>query len=145
MWGLIKRDLGEFVTTLKDDAAGTLKAAISFGEDVEVLIMLDDVDQYTLADLTRTEHKLMSVLSIAVFILHAPKQILTAMRLFAPRAFRHSLVSLSSISSTTRQTTLSVLLMFVLLFFIQCTFWRNCPANFVHLLTRDALLLAYFR
>lgn len=32
MWSLIRKDLGEFVTTLKDDAAVTIKSAMSHGE-----------------------------------------------------------------------------------------------------------------
>ncbi|CAN0369480.1 unnamed protein product [Ectocarpus fasciculatus] len=35
MWGLIRKDLGEFVTTLKDDAAVTIKSAMSLREGEE--------------------------------------------------------------------------------------------------------------
>lgn len=35
MWGLIRKDLGEFVSTLKDDAAGTIKSAMTLGEGGE--------------------------------------------------------------------------------------------------------------
>lgn len=35
MWSLIRKDLGEFVTTLKDDAAGTIKSAMAHGEGGE--------------------------------------------------------------------------------------------------------------
>lgn len=31
MWGLIRKDLGEFVSTIKDDAAGTIMSAMSLG------------------------------------------------------------------------------------------------------------------
>lgn len=33
MWGLIRRDLGEFVNTIKDDAAMTFKSAMSLGNE----------------------------------------------------------------------------------------------------------------
>ncbi|CAN0229075.1 unnamed protein product [Ectocarpus sp. 4 AP-2014] len=35
MWGLIRKDLGEFVTTLKDDAAVTIKSAMALREGEE--------------------------------------------------------------------------------------------------------------
>ena len=35
MWSLIRRDIGEFVSTVKDDAAKTLKSAMSLGEEGE--------------------------------------------------------------------------------------------------------------
>lgn len=35
MWSLLRRDLGEFVTTLKDDAAVTIKSALGEGEQQE--------------------------------------------------------------------------------------------------------------
>eukprot|EP00752_Nemacystus_decipiens_P006231 g5621.t1 len=35
MWSLIRKDLGEFVTTLKDDAAVTIKSAMAHGETGE--------------------------------------------------------------------------------------------------------------
>lgn len=35
MWSLIRKDLGEFVTTLKDDAAVTIKSAMAHGEGGE--------------------------------------------------------------------------------------------------------------
>ncbi|CAM9834924.1 unnamed protein product [Scytosiphon promiscuus] len=35
MWGLIRKDLGEFVSTLKDDAAVTIKSAMTLGEGGE--------------------------------------------------------------------------------------------------------------
>lgn len=40
MWGLIRKDLGEFVSTLKDDATVTLKSAIALGEDYEGSVRL---------------------------------------------------------------------------------------------------------
>ncbi|CAM9374308.1 unnamed protein product, partial [Laminaria digitata] len=35
MWGLIRKDLGEFVTTIKHDAAGTIMSAMALGEAAE--------------------------------------------------------------------------------------------------------------
>lgn len=35
MWSLLRKDLGEFVTTLKDDAAVTIKSALGEGEQEE--------------------------------------------------------------------------------------------------------------
>lgn len=35
MWSLIRKDLGEFVTTLKDDAAVTIKSAMALREGEE--------------------------------------------------------------------------------------------------------------
>lgn len=35
MWGLIRKDLGEFVSTLKDDATVTIKSAMALGEGEE--------------------------------------------------------------------------------------------------------------
>lgn len=35
MWGLIRKDLGEFVSTIKDDAAGTIMSAMSLGAEEE--------------------------------------------------------------------------------------------------------------
>lgn len=32
MWSLIRKDLGEFVSTIKDDAAVTIKSAMALGE-----------------------------------------------------------------------------------------------------------------
>ena len=35
MWSLIRKDLGEFVSTIKDDAAGTIMSAMALGEGAE--------------------------------------------------------------------------------------------------------------
>lgn len=35
MLRVLRKDLGEFVTTLKDDAVGTIRSAMTLGEDGE--------------------------------------------------------------------------------------------------------------